>query len=482
MPISRRSFLKSSAAVTALSMTGGAAKSVLADTKAAIPFAPAIGNKWPGKVVVNFNKNAVTGNETISDAQIVVIKKMVDDSIKALANKSTVAEAWKAIFPDTLTKDSKIAIKTNFYATSSCKVHWSVVQAMTEGLQQMDFGGTKFPAANITIFEGNVPAANTLDGAGYTAERFPGVKRVIDTFDKSAPDPATGEANGYATSLKNADFFMNVFGLRGHDNSYAEGVTLGGKSHYGTYSNAKMIHTSPALSIRCAHMICSGVVFKKQVLSVCAGLLSNKKGSGINAGPTDYSTYTKKIDPNCTTKATSTIIMSTDPVSADMQAVKVMQMNDGKTYGISDMPKYVQACAGVSGALSGVSYNIGVVDESKMSITKIVNEEIVSPVKIVEKNSSVNNEYLLIVSSLSRQGLVHIDYTVPSMRLGDRSSIYIYDMLGNLLFSKDLSIEGVLNHFVWDLKTQSREMAGRGKYLCKLKIGRITRSSVFTVV
>jgi hypothetical protein len=350
----------------------------------------------------------------------------------------------------------------------------------------MDFSGTKFPAANITIFEGNVPAQNSLEGAGYTAARFPGVNMLIEkSFDKSAPDPATGEANGYATTLKNADFFMNVFGLRGHDNSYAEGVTLGGKSHYGTYSNAKMIHTSPALSIRCAHMICSGVVFKKQVLSVCAGLLSNKKGSGINAGPTDYSTYTKKIDPTSTTKATSTIIMSTDPVSADMQAVKVMQINDGKTYGISDMPKYVQACAGVSGALSGVSYNIGIIDESKMSITKIINEEIVSPVKVFEKNSSDTkdtNEYLLSVSSLSRQGVVHIDYTVPFLRKGDRSSIFIYDVLGNLLFSKDFTLEGGLNSYVWDLQTKSRGMVGRGKYLCKLKIGRITRSSMFTVL
>jgi hypothetical protein len=177
--------------------------------------------------------------------------------------------------------------------------------------------------------------------------------------------------------------------------------------------------------------------------------------------------------------------MSTDPVSADMQAVKVMQINDGKTYGISDMPKYVQACAGVSGALSGVSYNIGIIDESKMSITKIINEEIVSPVKVFEKNSSDTkdtNEYLLSVSSLSRQGVVHIDYTVPFLRKGDRSSIFIYDVLGNLLFSKDFTLEGGLNSYVWDLQTKSRGMVGRGKYLCKLKIGRITRSSMFTVL
>jgi hypothetical protein len=481
MAITRRSFLKSSAAATALSITGGTAGSVLAEAQA-IPFTPGPGNKWPGKVVVNFNKNAVTGATTIGDEQVNVIKKMVDDSIKALANKSTVGEAWKAIFPDTLKSTSKIAIKTNFYATSACKVHWSVVQAITEGLQKMEFDSAKFAASNITIFEGNVPAANTLAGAGYTAERFPGINMKIDTFDKSAPDPATGESNGYATSLKNADFFMNVYGLRGHDSGYAEGVTLGGKSHYGTYSNARMIHTHPQLAIRCANMICSGAVYKKQVLSVCAGLLSNKKGSGINDGPTDYSTYVKKMDPTATTKVTSTIIMSTDPVSADMQAIKVMQMNTGGTFGISDMPKYVQACAGVSGALSGVSYNVGIVDESKMSVVKIINDELVNPVRTIEKNASVFDEYLLSVSPLARQGMVTIDFSVPASRQGEQSKIFIYDVMGKLVFSKDLTIDGVLDHFVWNKETLTGKSAVRGKYLCKFTIGNIIRSAAFNVV
>lgn len=481
MTVSRRSFLKTSAAATAFSIAGSAANSVLAETQSA-SFAPGPGNKWPGKVVVNFNKNAVAGTTTIGDEQIKVIKKMVDDSIKALANKSTVAEAWKAIFPDTLKSTSKITIKTNFYATSACRVHWSVVQAMTEGLQQMDFDGTKFAASNITIFEGNVPAANTLDGAGYTAERFPGVNRKIDSFDKSAPDPATGESNGYATSLKNADFFMNVYGLRGHSNSYAEGVTLGGKSNYGTYSNARMIHTHPELAVRCANMLCSGAIYKKQVLSVCAGILSNRKGSGINDGPTDYSTYVKKIDPTATTKATSTIIMSTDPVSADMQAVKIMQMNVNGTFGTNDMPKYVQACGGVAGALSGVSYNIGIIDESKMSVLQIVNGEFLNPVSTRNRKNASFDEYLLSVSPLSRQGMIAVDISVPMSRLGERSKISIFDITGKMIFSKGLSINGVLNHFVWNKETLSGISAGRGKYMCVFSIGSIIRSASFTVL
>jgi hypothetical protein len=353
---------------------------------------------------------------------------------------------------------------------------------MTEGLQKMDFNGTTFPAANITIFEGSVPAANTMDNAGYTAARFPGITRVIDTFDKNVTDAAKGENNGYATSLKKANFFISVFGLRGHSNDYAEGVTLGGKNHYGTYSNAAPAHTSPALSVRCANMMCTGVVYNKLVLSACVGLLSNKKGSGINDGPTDYSVYAKKIDPTCTTKATSTIIMSTDPISAEMQAVKVMQMNAGKTWGVSDMPKYLQASAGVSGALSGASYNIGKIDENDMTVIKIINGESATPIKPVDNTARTSGDYLLRVSSLNKQRLLHIEYSVPAIRLGDHSVLSIYDLSGNLLFSQKQEIQGLLNHFSWDTRMSNGNILGCGKYVCKLTIGRVSRFAEFAVI
>ena len=482
MSISRRSFLKSSAAATALSMAGGAAKEVLGKTTGSA-FKPGPGNKWPGRVVVNFNKDAVSGT-TIETDQIKVIKKMVDDSIMALAEKSNVGEAWRAVFPSSLTKDSKIAIKTNFYTTSKCRIHWSVVQAMTEGLQKMDFSGTTFPPSNITIFEANVPQANTMDGAGYTAANFPGIARNIDTKSMvtNVDDAAPGETSGYASSLKNADFFLHVYGIRGHSNQYAEGVTLGGKSHYGTYSNAKMVHSSPAFSVRCANLMASGVVYNKLVLSVCAGLLSNKKGAGINDAPTDYSTYAKKMDPNCSTKATSTIIMSTDPVTTDMQAVKVMQMNTGSNYGVSDMPKYLQAIAGVSGALSGVSYNIGKIDEKDMTIAKIINGSGTTMIGSADASKRGGADYSLRVSPFNGQGIVFVDYIVPAFRQGDRAVLSMYDMRGNLVFSKEQTIHGVANQFAWDRKTAQGKALARGKYVCRLTIGKINRSATFSII
>lgn len=483
MGISRRSFLKSSAAATALTMTAGAAQTVLGET-ASTTFSPGPGNKWPGKVVVNFNKDVVTGTKSNPKIDDTIAAKMVDESILALAEKSTVGEAWKAIFPDTLKATSKIAIKTNFYTTNLCCVRWSVIKAITDGLQLMDFSGTKFPATNITVYESN--NNNTFESAGYAASSFPGVALVHEGTNKQPTysDAATDETR-YCTSLNKADFLINVFGIRGHQ-SYCEGVTLGFKSHWGTYNADINKHGNSVgpFSIRCAHMMSSGVVYKKQVLSIAAGLVGNYKD--VNNNPTspaqDYSTYAKKMDSTATTFGTSTIIMSTDPISADMQAVKVMQMQNGKTWGVSDMPKYLQACAGISGALSGISYNIGKINENDMTIKKIINSSGTTPIRAAKKIQNESNSYSLHISPLKGQGTVLIEYKVPVSQMGSNSIISVYDMLGNLIFSHEQNIRGVLNQFSWNRQTAQGKVLGTGKYVCKLTIGNVNRSVAFSIV
>ena len=100
MKISRRSFLKGSAAATmTASMPLGMAATVLAKRESPA-MTPGPGNKWPGRVVVNYNKNAVTGIQTPVPE---VIKTMVDDAVMRLTDQTTVAAAWKAVFPSTAT-------------------------------------------------------------------------------------------------------------------------------------------------------------------------------------------------------------------------------------------------------------------------------------------------------------------------------------------------------------------------------------------
>jgi len=473
MSISRRSFLKTSAAATAMTIAGGAAGKVLGETTGT-PSAP--GNKWPGKVAINFNKTAVTGTSSNPKVDDVVVAKMVDDTIMLLTGEKTVGAAWKAIFPSTLSATSKIAIKTNFYNNTLVCPHWSSLLAMAKGLAQMDFGGTTFPLANITIFESNTP--NSFDSAGYTTARFQGISLVKDS-QSSYNDCATGESK-YCTSLNKADFMMNVFGCRGHD-SYAESVTLGGKSHYGTYPPG--VHTAPAFSVRIANLMATGAVNKKLVLSVCSAIFANNEGTQYQSGPADFTAYSKKMDSTATsTFASCTIIMSTDPVSTDMQAIKVLRMNKDKTTGVNDMPKYLRACAGISGALS-VNYNIGVLDEAKMDIKKIINGTVVGGVPVIKNNNLVSvEEYALHISPLNKQGTVYIEYSAPASRIGNKAVLSMYDMLGNLVFSNEQAIPGVRNHFSWDRKTAQGKSLGAGKYVCRLTIGKINRSATFSIV
>lgn len=107
MSLTRRSFIKGSAASAALAMVGGSAIDSLSAQTSTLANGP--GNKWPGRVVINFNKNAASG-VTVDET---VAKQMVSDAICKLTNETSVAAAWKAIFPTTLTAASKIAIKIN---------------------------------------------------------------------------------------------------------------------------------------------------------------------------------------------------------------------------------------------------------------------------------------------------------------------------------------------------------------------------------
>jgi hypothetical protein len=356
MKITRRSFLKGSTATAALAVISCNTDESFPTVSPTLAYGP--GNKWPGRVVVNFNKNAVTGvtvNETIT-------KKMISDAICKLTGETTVSTAWKAIFPSNLTATSRIAIKINILNNGNPAPHVFTVAAICEGLTSMDFADTKFPASNITIYDMN--NGNSMDSAGYTAARFPsGVKRVKDYYGT-----ISGALNEpYASTLVSADFLINVFSPRGHWTEFG-GFTLGFKSHYGTYDP---VHGNGAPAY-VRDINCTGPVFNKTVLSMCSGLFGMDEGNGPTGGINDYSVYSKKMDATSTNNNPTTIIISTDPVSCEMQAIKMMRMNNGKSYATADLPAYLKMSGGVASSGSTI-HNIGIIDENQMDVRKIVN-------------------------------------------------------------------------------------------------------------
>jgi hypothetical protein len=464
----RRNFLKITAVGAAgIALSGGLAKTVLGKDSAVLANGP--GNKWPGRVVINFNKNAVTRNGINATPVDSVIEKMVDDTILLLTGASTVGAAWKAIFPSTLTAQSKIAIKINILNNGLSAPSPFSVMPITAGLRQMDFNGTKFPAANITIYDMN--NGNSMDSAGYTAARFPNIKLVKDTSVNPGDGASTGgTVQPYATTLRDAAFLINVFSPRGHGAEYGS-VTLGFKSHYGTYPPA---HTTPSLR----DFNCTGPVFDKTVLSVCSGIFGQNIGNGPGGSPEDYTTYAKTMDPTATL-APTTIILSTDPVSAEAEAIKMMRLNKGQAYDVASMPDYLKASAGIAGALDP-TYNIGIIDESKMDIRRIVNG--VASTIPKGRSQSQAGRSRLTAFSLKSQNSTFIEFAFPQDAVGKEALIEIYDTKGALVRSMSQKVLGLVNHLSWDETNSIGARVTKGMYIIAAASGAHRLSSRVSIV
>jgi hypothetical protein len=483
MTVTRRAFLQSSAATAAVTLASGTLINTVAKTQA--DMTPGPGNKWPGRVAINFNKNVTsvdsTGNPTVDTA---IVAKMVDDTIMLLTGESTVGAAWKAVFPSTLSATSTIVLKVPVaFATKRMAPHWSVSKAIVDGLTQMDFGGTKYPAGNITLFD--MEGSDKLSSYGYTAESIPGITII---FYKPSDARASGSTDGavsadgtkkydYAKPLQ-SDFLINIFRPGGHFTSF-EGFTLAFKNHFGTY---KPNHESKCLQYL-RDINCSGVVYKKTVLCVCAGLFGAKEASA-DPGSIDinYSTYVKKMDSVATVINPSTIFMSTDPVTSEMQAIKLMRLNNGKAYDVASLPSYLKSSGGVAGGLSDKVYNIGVIDEEKMDIMKIINGEKVA-VGIGNKNhSTAGNHTDIKVKTLKNHASTFIEYSIPHSSIGSEASIEVFNLKGNKVFSTKQPINGIVNNYSWDEKNSNGQRVPNGKYIVSLHVNTVKLSQQITLI
>ncbi len=475
MGITRRSFLKTSAASAAASLAAGPVSQVMGQGST---LKPGPGNKWPGRVVINYNKNVVTtsagGNPTVDPA---AAKKMIDDSVLLLTGKTDLAEAWKAVFPSTLSASSTIAIKVPLgCANQTMAPHWTTVKAIVDGITAMDFGGSKLPAGNITIYD--MRCSDNLSRYGYTSTNFPGVKLVRDSNTSGQSDGARNKQ--YAKALQ-SDFLINVFRPGGHS-GYVEGFTLGFKNHYGTYDVDHNSGTAPGYL---RDINCTGVVYKKNVLSVCIGIFGAKEASGSpGSDAVSYTTYVKTIDPSASgSLPAATIIMSTDPVTAEMQTIKMMRLNNGKPYGPTDMPKYLKASGGVAGSLSDTVINAGVIDEDEMEILRIVNEKVITTAagSLHPHGAKKFSQSGIRVAHLAGQGTAFIEFSLPAASKGKNAVIDIFDMKGTLVHSLKRQVAGTVNQVAWNEKTTKGRRVPSGVYMIRVTAGSVQVSDKLTV-
>jgi hypothetical protein len=477
MTISRRSFIKSSAATTAVVLSGGIANQVVEAATISSSMSPGPGNKWPGRVAINFNKLALVG----STPNVDVIKKMIDDAILALTGKQTTGAAWKEVFPAELSTKSKIAIKVNTANTSLPGPHWASVRAITDGLQQMDINGSKFPGANIIIYDMNF--SEGMPKMGYKQENFPGVTLAYTKL----VDGGDGAMNNhkYSETLKNADYLINVFSPRGHTYPpVGSRFTLGFKSHIGTYASeaakeGPSLHADLMQNLR--EMNCTGVVFKKNVLSVCSGIAALNEGSGPPGEAQDYQKYAKTMDASISGAASSTtMILSTDPIAIEMQAIKMMRLNKGGKYDVESLPPYLQACAGISGKMDGKVYNIGIIDEKQMDIRRIING--ITSIERFENQAKKIVQGDVKISSVKGTGTTFFEFTLPEVQSGSEAAIIIHSLDGKVVYKQVMGLGGVVNHFSWEHRTINGKKVGNGIFIVQITSGKSQLSKRFSIV
>ncbi|MFH0921047.1 MAG: T9SS type A sorting domain-containing protein [Fibrobacterota bacterium] len=501
MRISRRNFLKASGAATAMTTmaTGFIGLPASAATLAASPL-----NKWPGRVVVNFNNQhaaTMTGG-TVSDKTI--LKAMVDDAIKMLTGQSTVAEAWRSIFPDTISASSKIAIKINILNSGVVPPHPFVVMGVIDGLLAMNVGTVSVPAhltaSSIYIYDGHC-TGSAKNALGYNATNFPGVNIITNDSESTRTGVDAGaRGSQYANTLYTCNFLINMPGVRGHGD-YAERATLGFKSHYGTYPTAyhEITGTQAAGTVNgtppyLRDINCTGPVYNKTVLTLFNAIYACRLDNGPSTGgsPDQYYQWAKLFDPSILSAAqnttmANTLILSTDPAAAEALAYKMMRRRDSLTTTVADLPAYLKSSAGITGLMSdGVSYNIGVIDEALMNYGEIantvVNHSIDYSVSREHARNNVPAQPELRVFPNPANPHVFIDYRAPQELAGQKAHVEIYDVQGRIVWHEATPILGVRNRTVWQGVDNAGRGVGSGQYVVRVSLGGKTLKKSVTLV
>ena len=245
------------------------------------PMGVAFGVK-PGRVAWAFNPAATTWDGTTSapgwwdDANThpEVVAKMLSDTIRSVGDAPSDKEAWKKIFTDFNQRKGKgavgykpgekIVIKLNLNQShdhgNGAFASYIAPQLVQALLRQLVLEGGVAPA-DITCFDAirHVPA--TIFDRG--TKEFPGVHFVDSTgtdgrekavIDKTKPlFLAQGGLTFYfPTCVTQADYMINVAGLKGHT---LAGMTVCAKNHLGTFftasgePGARDIHASIAVKL-----------------------------------------------------------------------------------------------------------------------------------------------------------------------------------------------------------------------------------------
>ncbi len=173
---------------------------------------------------------------------------MVENGVKTLTGKNTVAEAWRALLPN-YTAGQKIAIKVNFNNTIQGCSNTNIINALPQVVIPVIAGLISIGVAqqNIGIYDGLnrsiPPYFHDPVHAMYsqvmfydTCHTYVGTSTNTITF---SPPSGSIAAQHIAKVAEDAAYLINIPIVKNHAGA---GVTLGFKNHFGTIFNPSDLH------------------------------------------------------------------------------------------------------------------------------------------------------------------------------------------------------------------------------------------------
>ena len=253
------------------------------------------------KVKQPSNVYVVTDSKASSNMKINqnTITQMCHAGVKTLTGFENTVLAYESLFPK-LTDKTIIAIKINCLAGSKLSTHPEVVEAIIDGLKQMQ-GGT-FPIYNIIVFDDR--SKNHMNNAGFILKNTPGDYRVVTTKDSWSHTEhiISGTKQHFSTIVEQADYIINVPVLKDHINA---GVTFALKNFFGIIDKPGNMHGN----------MCDPYI--SEVYKIVASKVSVIIGDAVfgahNGGPDASPTF----NPN-------SLIIGTDPVATDKHALSLI--------------------------------------------------------------------------------------------------------------------------------------------------------------
>jgi len=127
--------------------------------------------------------------------------------------------------------------------------------------------------------------------------------------------------------------------------------------------------------------------------------------------------------------------------------------------------------------------NIGIIDESKMTILRIINGvKVTTATRNMTDLQTVNETAAMTVSQIHGHGSTFIEFTVPESLAGANAILEIYDVRGSLVSRLSRAIGGHNNHLSWDETDLGGGRVGLGVYVALLMSGTARVSTKFSLV